>query len=131
MEIVLIETASQIITTLFVMLIGVLGTWLTARIGQNKKLEAINAAQQQLIACAQITVEELMQTVVADLKATREDGKLTESEIASLGHKLLVKTKEKMSVPAMNLLTAAAVDVNALIKGAGESWINALKNTEV
>ena len=72
-----------------------------------------------------------MQTVVADLKATREDGKLTESEIASLGHKLLVKTKEKMSVPAMNLLTAAAVDVNALIKGAGESWINALKNTEV
>lgn len=131
MEIVLIETASQIITTLFVMLIGVLGTWLTARIGQNKKLEAINAAQQQLIACAQITVEELMQTVVADLKATREDGKLTESEIASLGHKLLVKTKEKMSDPAMNLLTAAAVDVNALIKGAGESWINALKNTEV
>ena len=32
-----------------------------------------------------------------------------------------------MSQPAADLLSAAAVDVTALIRGAGESWIAELK----
>ena len=130
MENVLIETVAQILTTLAVTLIGVFGAWMTAKLAEKQKLETINIAQQELIRCAQITVEELMQTVVADLKAGREDGKLSNDEIASLGHKLLTKTKEKMSIPAMKLLESSAVDVNAMIRGAGEAWINTLKTVE-
>ena len=74
-----------------------------------------------------VTVEELQQTLVEGLKAGREDGKLTKEEIASLGEALLDSTIAKMSAPTAKLLAAAAVDVTALIQGAGESWIAKLK----
>ena len=70
-----------------------------------------------------MTVRELQQTLVEGLKAAHEDGKLTKDEIAMLGKKLLEETVKKMSAPAADLLAAAAVDLNALIRGAGESWI--------
>ena len=41
--------------------------------------------------------------------------------------KLLEGTVQKMSIPASDLLSAAAVDITALIQGAGESWIAKLK----
>jgi len=74
-----------------------------------------------------VTVRELQQTLVEGLKAAHEDGKLTKDEIAMLGKKLLEETVKKMSEPTANLLAAAAVDLTALIRGAGESWIAALK----
>ena len=74
-----------------------------------------------------VTVRELQQTLVEGLKAAHEDGKLTKDEIAMLGKKLLEETVKKMSAPAADLLAAAAVDVTALIQGAGESWIAQLK----
>ena len=77
-----------------------------------------------------ITVGELQQTIVDDLKANAADGKLTKEEIAMLGEKLVEKTLEKMSQPVYNLLNAAGTDIIALIKGAGEDWINSLKNEE-
>lgn len=76
---------------------------------------------------AQLTVEELQQILVEGLKASREDGKLTKEEITSLGEALLDGTKAKMSAPTVKLLAAAAVDITALIHGAGESWIAKLK----
>ena len=130
MENVIIEVGAQIVTTAVVTLIGVFGAWLTAKIGKKKELETINEAQQELIRNAQLTVEELMQTVVADLKAEREGGKLTQPEVEQLRNKLVLKTKAKMSKPAMQLLNAAAVDVNAMIRGAGEAWINTLKSMQ-
>ena len=72
-------------------------------------------------------MEELQETLVEDLKAGREDGKLTKEEIASLGEALLDGTKAKMSAPTAKLLAAAAVDVTTLIQGAGESWIAKMK----
>ena len=74
-----------------------------------------------------MTVRELQQTLVERLKAAHEDGKLTEDEIAMLGTELLEGTIKKTSAPAADLLAAAAVDVTALIQGAGESWIAQLK----
>lgn len=73
------------------------------------------------------TVEELQQTTVADLKKSREDGKLTKEEIAMLGDKLVEGVVDKMSLPAANLLAAAAVDLTALIKTTGESWVAKMK----
>ena len=96
------------------------------KLGKKEELAAINAAQQEVIAMAQLTVEELQQTTVAELEKAREDGKLTKAEIDMLRSLLLSRVKKKMSDPTTNLL-AAAVDLNALIRGAGESWIAELK----
>ena len=127
MEGIIIESLVEVVATLLLMLIGVLGTWLTLKLGKKEELAAINAAQQEVIGLAQLTVEELQQTMVAELKKAHEDGKLTKAEIDMLRSLLLSGVKKKMSEPTANLLTAAAVDLNALIRGAGESWIAELK----
>lgn len=124
---ILIEGGVQIAVTLLLTLIGVLGTWLTVKIGQREELRNINAAQQEAMDMARQTVGELQQTVVDGLKAAHKDGKLTKEEIANLGEALLFQTKSKMSLAAIRVLAAAAVDIDAIIKGAGEAWINKIK----
>ena len=120
----IINVIAQVLATLLITLIGVLGAWLTAKIGKRVELSNINKAKDELILAAQQTVMELQQTVVEGLKDVAIDGKLSEEEIAELAGMLINKTKEKMSMPAIKLLEAAAVDVNALIRGAGEALIN-------
>ena len=120
----IINLIAQVIATLLITLIGVLGAWLTAKIGKRVELSNINKAKDELIIAAQQTVMELQQTVVEGLKDVAIDGKLSEEEITELTGLLVSKTKEKMSLPAIKLLEAAAVDVNALIRGAGEALIN-------
>ncbi len=127
MEGIIIESIVQVVVTLVLTLIGVLGTWLTLKIGKKEELAAINVAQQEVIRLAHLTVEELQQTLVEGLKAGREDGKLTKEEIAALGEALLDGTIAKMSAPTAKLLAAAAVDTTALIQGAGEAWVAKLK----
>ena len=124
---VIIENVVNILGALLITLIGVLGTWLTAQLGKRAELDSINAAQQELITMAQITVGELQQTVVEKLKAAHEDKKLTNDEILTLGALLVQKTLKKMSKPTQQLLNAAGVDIIALIQGTGEDWINSLK----
>lgn len=70
-------------------------------------------------------MEDLKQTVVDELKAKNTDGKLTKDEITALGELLLENTVAK--APSIKLLQAASVDITELIKGAGESWIAAMK----
>ena len=124
---VIIETAVQIVATLILTLIGVLGTWLTAKIAKRNELANINAATNEAIGAAQLTVLELQQTVVDGWKAARADGKLSKDEITQLGTMLIDKTMEKMSDSAKNLLTAAGVDITAIIKGAGEAMVQNMK----
>ena len=128
MENVIIETVVQIVATLLITLIGVLGTWLTAMIAKKHELANIAAATDEATKAAQTTVLELQQTTVDAMKAASEDGKLTQSEIEELGALLLQKALDKMSNSAKNVLTSAGVDITALIKGAGEALINRLKN---
>ena len=123
----LIDYALQVAATLLITLIGVLGTYLTLQLGKNANLNNINAAQKELIRAAKITVGELQQTMVQELKAGSEDGKLTPQEIANLRLKMIDKTVEKLSKPAYALLSAASVDVEGLILGVGESWIERIK----
>lgn len=127
---IIIENVAQIVATLVITLIGVLGAWLTTKLAQRQELSSINTAMQEVILLAQQTAAELQQTVVDGLKAGRVDGKLTEAEIKALGEALITKTMEKMSAPTTKLLNAATVDVSALIKGAGESWINKMKTEQ-
>ena len=123
-----ISVVTQVVATLLITAIGVAGAWLTAKIGKKVELSNINRAKDELIAAAQQTVLELQQTVVEGLKNSAADGKLTEDEINTLAITLLARTKEKMSLPAMQILEAAAVDVNALIRGAGEALISEMHN---
>jgi hypothetical protein len=123
----IITVVAQVAATLLITLIGVLGTWLTAQIAKKQQLASIAAATEQVIRAAQMTVGELQQTVVEKLKAAG-GGKLTEAQIVELAGLLRAKTLEKLSVPVTDLLTAAAVDVNALITGAGEEWIAKIKD---
>ncbi len=127
----LLNYGLQVAATLLITLIGVLGTYLTLQLGKNTNLKNINDAQKELMRAAKITVGELQQTMVSDLKAANEDGKLTSQEIAQLRAKLLDKTVEKLSAPAYALLSAASVDVEGLILGVGESWIERIKQQSV
>lgn len=131
MQDTIITIVAQVIATLLITLIGVLGAWLTAKIGKRVELTNINKAKDELILAAQQTVMELQQTVVEGMKAAAKDGKLTEDEITELSIMLLNKTKQKMSLPAIQLLEAAAVDVNALIRGAGEALIAELHDDTI
>ncbi|MDP3447945.1 MAG: hypothetical protein Q8S22_07785 [Eubacteriales bacterium] len=124
---ILIENAVNIAAAFFIALIGMFGAWLTSKIGRATQLDTVNRAQQELIKLAQITVGELKQTVVDGMKAADADGKLAKEEIAQLGQLLFKKTTAKLSASAMDVLTAAQVDVSALITGTAEHLIGQTK----
>lgn len=124
---ILIENAVDIAAAFFIAVIGVFGAWLTAKLGKATQLDTVNRAQQELIKLAHITVGELKQTVVDGMKAAHADGKLTRDEISELGSLLYEKTTAKLSDSALNVLTAAQVDISALITGAAEQLIASMK----
>ncbi len=124
---ILIENAVNIAAAFFIALIGVFGAWLTAKLGKATQLDTVNRAQQELIKLVQITVGELKQTVVDGMKAAHADGKLTNDEIAQLGQLLFKMTTAKLSASAMDVLTAAQVDISALITGTAEQLIGQMK----
>ena len=128
---VIMETVVQIVATLLLTLIGVLGTWLTAKIGKRQELASIAAATYEATDAAQRTVLELQQTVVEAMKAAHEDGKLSEAEINELGVLLLEKSLAQMSQPAKDLLIASGKDISAIIEAAGEAMILAMKKNEL
>lgn len=127
MENIIIETVVQIFAALLLMLISLLGTWLTAKLAKRTELANIAAATDEATRVAQQTVLELQQTVVDNLKAASADGKLTEEEIAELKELLLDGAMDKLSDTAKNMLTAAGVDISAVIRGAGEAFIRQMK----
>ena len=124
---ILIENVVNIFAAFFIALIGVFGAWLTAKLGKATQLDTVNRAQQELIKLTQITVGELKQTAGDGMKAAHKDGKLTKEEIAQLGQLLYEKTTAKLSTSAMNVLTAAQVDISALITGTAEQLISGMK----
>ena len=124
---VLIENVVEIAATLLITLIGVLGAWLTAKIGKREELKTIAAATAEATRAAQQTVQELQQTTVDRLKAANADGKLTGAEVAELGDMLLSGAMAKMSDASKSVLTAAGVDISAIIRGAGEALIGQMK----
>ena len=124
---ILIENAVNIAAAFFIALIGVFGAWLTAKLGKATQLDTVNKAQQELIKLAQITVGELKQTIVDGMKSAHKEGKLTKEEITQLGQLLYEKTTAKLSASAMDVLTAAQVDISALITGTAEHLIGQMK----
>lgn len=123
----IIELVAKIVGMLLVTAIGVAGTWLTAKIAKRNELANIAAATDEAVGAAQRVVLELQQTLVEGMKASCEDGKLSDSEIEQLSALLLNKAMAQMSEPAKNVLAAAGKDVSAIIQSAGEAMILAIK----
>lgn len=126
----LIDSGVQILVALAVALIGVGGTWLTAQIGKVKQLQTVQIATNEAKDAAITTVMELQQTVVDDLKAAAVDGKLTKEEIEKLKNDVLSMSMAKLSNASVKVLTAAGVDISAIITGAAESVIGSIKNAK-
>ena len=125
---VIIEMVAQIVCTFMLMLIGVAGTYLTAKIAKRNELATIATATAEATDAAQRVVLELQQTLVEGMKASCEDGKLSNSEIEQLSALLLNKALAQLSEPAKNVLAAAGKDVSAIIQSAGEAMILAIKD---
>lgn len=106
-------------------------TWCVTRIAKTEKLKSISEVLTQLSTTVEDTVGELQQTVVDGLKAAASDGKLTPEEVSALNAKLLELVKAKMAQPAIDLLSAAQIDINALIIGMAESAIKKMKSSAV
>lgn len=123
----IIELVAKIVGMILVTAIGVAGTWLTAKIAKRNELANIAAATDEAVGAAQRVVLELQQTLVEGMKASCEDGKLSDSEIEQLSALLLNKAMAQMSEPAKNVLAAAGKDVSAIIQSAGEAMILAIK----
>ena len=123
----LIDRGAEIVQTLILAAIGIIGAWVSDKLAKTQHLKSVSAAWDEAVKAAKLTVGELKQTFVDDVKASRSDGKLTKDEIAKLRNDLFEMAKDKMSQPAYDILLAAGVDVNALILGAGDAFIEEIK----
>ena len=127
---IILENLIKILTALVLTLISVGGTWLTVKLGKRQELAAITAATQNVIDATMLTAAELQQTAVSALKEAAEDGKLSTDDIIWLNQQLLAQTKAKLSVNVYELINAAGADIEAIILGAGEAWVQSLKAKE-
>ena len=125
----LIESGVQVLAALAAALIGVAGTWITVQIGKVKQLQTVQIAVDEAKNAAITTALELLQTVVDDLKAAAVDGKLTKEEIAKLRNDLLSMSMAKLSDASVKVLTAAGVDISAIITGAAEAMVGQMKGS--
>lgn len=123
----LIEQAAYIITTVVVTAIGVLGAWLTAKLSKYIQLKNVTSALETCLAMTQVTVGELQQKFVEEMKAANVDGKLTKEEISDLHSKLVTFTRDKLTPSIINVITAAGIDLNQFILDAGENFVQELK----
>ena len=124
---VIIENVVKIIAALLMMLISVGGAYLTALISKNEKLKGIGIATEQIIEAAMQTAGELQQTVVEQMKAAAIDGKLSEEEISDLGRQVVGLTLAKLTQPTKDLIDGAGGDIEAIIHGATEAWLEEIK----
>lgn len=128
MKEILIEQAAQIVSTVIITLIGILASWLTAKLNQHMQLKNLTTALDTCLKMTQVTVGELQQKFVEDMKLANEDGKLTKDEIKELNSSLITYTKEKMTPELIKVIVSAGIDINKFILDAGENYIQELKN---
>ena len=124
----IIQYVAEIIAILVISAIGVFGSWLLNKMKQQKGLENIAMATEQVIQAAQVTVRELQQTLVGNWKEQQENGKLTAEQIVELKQKAIEITLKKLSEPTLKLLESAKIDVEIMITSAAEAYIDELKN---
>ena len=124
----IIQYVAEIVAILVISAIGVFGSWLLNKMKQQKGLENITMATEQVIQAAQVTARELQQTLVGNWKEQQENGKLTAEQIVELKQKAIDITLKKLSEPTLKLLEGAQIDVEVMITSAAEAYIDGLKS---
>ena len=124
----IIQYVAEIVAILVISAIGVFGSWLLNKMKQQKGLENIAMATEQVIQAAQVTVRELQQTLVGNWKEQQENGKSTAEQIVELKQKATEITLKKLSEPTLKLLESAKIDVEVMITSAAEAYIDELKS---
>ena len=127
---VLIEQTVTTVARILEALVLAYGAWALEKIGKNKKLQNLNIANQELCKIVKQTVRELNQTVVSKLKEASPDGKLTQAQISALNEELLAMVKAKADEVTIAMITAAGSDLDALITGQCEAYLDALKERQ-
>ena len=94
---VIIENLVQIVATLIVTLIGVLGAWLTAKIAKRAELSNISTATDEAIRAAQTTVLELRVAPEDMGKLIGRQGRIAK-EIRTIIKSVAQRTGQKVSV---------------------------------
>ena len=122
-----VQYVAEVVALVVISAIGILGTYILNKIRQNKNLENIGIATEQVITATQATVRRLQQTLVEAYKEAAPDGKLTPEQIAELKTKVQLITLEQLSQPTLNLLIAAKIDIEAMIANAAEAYINKIE----
>ena len=106
--------------------LAIAATWVLGKIGKRKELQNTNTALGTLFDITRQTVGELQQVFVNRWKEAG-GGKLTEDKQAILRSELLALVRKKLDQPTQDLIIAAGCDLDALITGAAEDWINTIK----
>jgi hypothetical protein len=122
----LIQYLAEVVGLVVVTAIGIFGSWLLNKMKQNKSLQNITLATEQVFSAAQSTVYELQQTLVEGWKRN-QDGKLTPEQVEELRAKVLEITMAKLAEPTLKLLNGAKMDVAAMISSAAESYVLEMK----
>lgn len=122
-----IQYVAEIIVLILISALGIFSTWILSKIKEKKNLTNISIAIEQVTLAAQETVRRLQQTVVDGLKELSPNGKLTPEQIQELKAQTQAIVREQLSQPTIDLLTAAKIDLEALITNAAESYINVMK----
>lgn len=125
------EQAVNSLAKLVQMAFFALAAFAADKLGKNLKLKNLNIAVQKVCELARQTAGELQQTIVADLKANNPGGKLTGEQIDDLGFRLLNLVKLKLDTATQELIVASGADIDALITGECENYLNTLKNSPV
>lgn len=124
---VLIDVGTQVLFDLLMLVIAVAFAYLSQLTAKTRKLDHISAAMGELEKVVKTVVGELQQTVVDQMKAASEDGKLSKAEIKSLGELLIDKAIEQLSNPASETIRAAGIDMEDAIHSIAEAYIAKIK----
>ena len=127
---VLIEQVVTTVARVLEALVLAYGAWALEKFGKNKKLQNLSLANQELCRIVKQTVRELNQTIVQTLKEQSPDGKLTEEQIEELQESLLEMVKAKADEATIAMITAAGADLDALITGQCEAYLDVLKSRQ-
>lgn len=122
---VAVEQGVMIVARVLESAVLILSTWVLAKIGKKKGMENFALAFQMLSEITCQTVGELQQIFVESWK--KAGGKLTDEEIAMLKAELHSRVQQKLDKPTRDLIVAAGCDLDALIQGIAESYLNRIK----
>ena len=126
----IIEVIVQVIGAVLMGVVSIAFAYVGKWMGQNKKLETLSSAMEQLEFVVKNVVGELQQTMVEGLKEASVDGKLSDEDIYDLGKLLVLKATEQLSDPASTTLEAAGIDIEGMIHSIAEAYIEKIKRDD-